>query len=355
MSKMVKNYNYYILRYSGVILFLVLWQILPMTRIVNPQFIPPLSTVLVQVYNLWVYNFLFTSIMVSVWRVILGLIIASAIAIPLGFLLGGWFNDIADIMDPLFRIFGQVNPFSLTPIFILFFGMGETAKLAVVAWVCVWPILYNTILGVRNVDSVLLKTAFSMKVSNWQLFKKVLLPAAAPSIFAGLRVGVEMSFFMLIAVEMLGANAGLGVVYHTSAMNNQISRMYAAGIFVVILGVALNRSLIYIQTKLFFWKEPEHIFSFAKWKRTSSKFGKVQIRILTIIVIIIIGIGSYEVQFSNSQSFTSRYDNLNNPMNMKGMDMEKDNKNNSNTMDTKHNMNTTDHMNMDSDHMNMKK
>jgi NitT/TauT family transport system permease protein len=360
MSKTERNYSYYILRYSGVILFLALWQILPMIGIVNSQFIPPLSEVLVQVYSLWVYNALFTSIMVSLWRVVIGLIIASIIAIPVGFILGGWFNNFADVLDPLFRIFGQVNPVSLMPIFILFFGMGEIAKLAVVAWVCLWPVLYNTILGAKSVDKLLIKTAFSMKVSNWQMFKKVLLPASEPFIFAGLRVGVEMAFFMLIAVEMLGASAGLGVIYHTSAMNNQIPRMYAAGIFVVVLGVALNRSLIYIQNKLFFWKEPDRIFSFAKWKKESTKFGRVQIKILTIIIVIIIGIGSYEVHFSNSSDFTGRYNTITDHMNMKdmNMDMENDNKNNSSHTDNKNqnkNSTDTDHMDMGSDHMNMKK
>ncbi|MFL0196745.1 ABC transporter permease [Clostridium sp. WILCCON 0269] len=370
MSRTTRNYSYYIWRYSGVVVLLCLWEILPKIGFFNPQFIPPLSRVLGQIYILWFNNALFTNIMVSLWRVLLGLIIASIIAIPIGLLLGGWFSEIADLMDPLFRIFGQVNPFSLLPMFILFFGIGETAKLAVVAWVCIWPILYNTILGARSVDKLLIKAARSMKISNWQLFKKVILPSAEPSIFAGLRVGTEMSFFMLIAAEMIGASAGLGWLFHNSAMNNQIPRMYSAGLFIVALGFLLNRFLIYIQNKLFFWKETEHGFSFAKWKKVNTKFHKNQIAILAILAVAIIGIGSYEVNYANTTEFSSRFSNSNAEGhmdmkgNMKNMNMEEDNKKSSEHMDMKKdNKKNSEHMNMEmkedggsnSEHMNMKK
>lgn len=347
MSETKINYSYYIWRYSGVALFLILWEFFSRVGVLNPQFIPPFSKILGQIYILWFNNALFTNIMVSLWRVLLGLIIASIIAIPLGFLLGGWFSDIADWMDPLFRIFGQVNPFSLMPIFILFFGMGETAKLAVVAWVCIWPVLYNTILGARSADKLIIKTAVSMNVSNWQLFRKVLLPSAEPSIFAGLRVGAEMSFFMLIAAEMIGASAGLGWLFHNSSMNNQIPRMYSAGLFIVFFGVILNRSLIYVQNKLFFWKEAEHGFSFSKVNKSSTKFGKFQISALTILIILIIGIGSYEVNYANTVEFSSKYSNSNAPGHMDHMDMNnKKDSNNTNTTNTDNKTNS-DHMNMD--------
>ncbi len=111
MSKTKKFWTYYILRYSGVAVLLILWELLPAIGAFNPQFIPSFSTVLGQIHVLWFNNALFTNIMVSLWRVALGLIIASIIAVPLGLILGGWFNRAADLMDPLFRILGQVNPF----------------------------------------------------------------------------------------------------------------------------------------------------------------------------------------------------------------------------------------------------
>lgn len=349
MSKSKRNYSYYIWRYSGVALLLVLWEILPRIGVFNPQFIPSFSTVVGQIYILWFNNALFTNIMVSLWRVILGLIIASVISIPIGLLLGGWFNDTADLFDPLFRILGQVNPFSLLSVFILFFGMGEATKLAVVAWVCIWPLLYNTILGAKSADKLLIKAARSMNVSNWQLFKKVILPSAEPSIFAGLRVGAEMSFFMLIAAEMISSNAGLGWLFHNSSMNNQIPRLYLSGLFIVALGVALNRFLIYLQNKLFFWKEREHGFSFIKWKKENKKFNKVQLTILTAFIILLITVGTYQVNYSNTTEFSNRYSNSNaeGHMDMKGMNMDNSTGNNSDHMNMGNStQNSSDHMDM---------
>lgn len=332
MNKSKSNYNYYILRYSGVVLLIVLWEILPRIGVFNPQFIPAFSTVIAQIYVLWLKNNLITNIMVTLWRVLVGLMIAAVIAVPLGLVLGGWFNRAADLLDPLFRIFGQVNPFSLLPAFILFFGMGEITKLAVIAWTSIWPILYNTVSGAKSTDKLLIKTAVSMKISNWQLFKKVLVPSAAPSIFAGLRVGTEMSFFIVIAAEMISSNAGLGWLFHNASMNNQIPRMYSAGLFIIILGVLLNRFLVYFQNKIFFWKDTGYNFSFIKLKKLKSKFSKRQVIALALVTVIIIGIGSIEVSYSNNPNFNSGFMNK---MDEDQMNMEHDNKSNS------------DHMHMD--------
>lgn len=332
MNKSKNNYNYYILRYSGVVLLIVLWEILPRIGVFNPQFIPSFSTVIAQIYVLWLKNNLITNIMVTLWRVLVGLMIAAVIAVPIGLVLGGWFNRAADLLDPLLRIFGQVNPFSLLPAFILFFGMGEITKLVIIAWTSIWPILYNTISGAKSTDKLLIKTAASMKISNWQLFKKVLVPSAAPSIFAGLRVGTEMSFFIVIAAEMISSNAGLGWLFHNAAMNNQIPRMYSAGLFIIILGVLLNRFLVYFQNKIFFWKNTGYNFSFIKLKKSHSKFSKGQIAALALVTVIIIGIGSIEVSYSNTPNFNSGFINS---MDEKQMNMEHDSKSNS------------DHMHMD--------
>ncbi|CAB1247685.1 Putative aliphatic sulfonates transport permease protein SsuC [Clostridiaceae bacterium BL-3] len=344
----IKNgLHYYILKYFGVIVILILWQVLPEIGILDSQFIPSLSEVLVQLYEMCLESELLVHVAVSLWRVLIGLIIAAVIAIPLGFLLGGWLTRAADILDPLFRIFSQVNPFSLMPVFILFFGIGEAAKLAVVAWVCLWPVLYNTISGVRRVDPILIKTALSMNVSKSEMLKKVIVPGAAPSIFLGLRIGVEMSFFMLIAAEMIGATAGVGWLFHNSAMNNQIPRMYAAGVCIIVLGIILNRFLIYIQNKLFFWKDSTHVFSFARWKKSVTRFNKMQVVSIVSIIVVVIGIGSYATHISKVTDIDS--DTQMNHMKMdedKHMNMKTDD--NMKMDEDKHtDMKTDDHMNMD--------
>lgn len=301
-----KTINYYILRFSGVSVFLLLWEIAPRLQWIDSQFVPPLTKVLYAIHKLWMYDDLFTHITVSLWRAMMGLLVATVIGLPIGILFGSRYKSLAKIFNPFFRLLGQVNPFSLIPVFILFFGIGEKAKVAIVAWVCLWPIIYHTMSGIKNVDFVLIKTAKSLNISKWSMLWKLLLPGAAPEIFIGLRISVEMSFFMLIAGEMIGATAGLGWLYHNAAMLFAIDRLYAAGICIVLLAITMNRSLLYIQNGLFFWKEYSGIFKqVSKIKEERKRFTKVNLVFITAALIVVIAVCSKQVYMANSKDYNS--------------------------------------------------
>jgi len=244
------------LKVSGVALFLILWEVLPRLGLLDSQFLPTFSATLGEVWKMLISGVMFTGAMVSLWRALIGLIIAAAAALPLGLWIGTEEGGaIERRIRPALRLFSQVNPFSLMPIFILFFGIGEVVKLMVVAWVCLWPLLFNTIEGARNADPALVKTANAMCTGRFGALVKVILPGSSAFIFAGLRVGVEMAFFMLVAAEMIGATDGLGWLLHNSAMNYQISRIYASSLIIIMLSFGLSLMLKYLQERLFFWRE----------------------------------------------------------------------------------------------------
>jgi len=244
-----------LLRWSGVVVFFALWEAAPRLGWIDPYFAPPLSTVARALGDLAGEGTLFTHLLVSLWRGLSGLAAAVALGVPAGFLLGRRFPRTAEALGPLLRLLSQVNPFSLLPLFLLFFGIGETAKIAVVAWVSLWPILFYTVTAARTVDPLLVKTARSLGVGGFGLFRSVLLPGALPTLFTGVRIGAGLVFFMLVAAEMLGANAGVGWLVHNSAMNFQLPRMYAGAVAIVFLGYALNRGLLAIERTLFAWRE----------------------------------------------------------------------------------------------------
>jgi len=244
-------------RASGLLVLLALWEMAPGLAWVDPKFLPSFSTVMRTIYHQWLNGFLWVHLVVSLWRVVTGLLIALLIGIPLGFVLGGFGKTVVQTFNPLFRILSQANPFSLMPVFILCFGIGEAAKLAVIAWVCLWPVLFNTINGVQNIDPDLIKAARAVGLKSVGLGTRVFFPAVAPSIFTGLRIGVEMAFFILIAAEMIGAIAGLGWLLHTAAHLYQIPWLYAAATCIVFLGVLLNRCLLWLENHLYFWKEDD--------------------------------------------------------------------------------------------------
>lgn len=255
MNNRRTSLQHFLLRWSGVAIFLILWEIGPRLEWVDPYFMPPFSTVVVEIGNLFSDGYLAVHILVSVWRAGVGLLVALLIALPLGFLLGRVYTRTAEAIDPILRVLSQVNPFSLLPVFVLFFGIGEVAKLAVVGWVSIWPILFYTVSASRNVDPVQEKSAASMGISRTDLILKVIIPASLPTIFVGIRIGATITFYILVAAEMLGASAGLGYLVHNAAMNYQIPRIYAGATFIVIFGYLLNRLLIYLESLLFAWQE----------------------------------------------------------------------------------------------------
>ncbi|MDR3325650.1 MAG: ABC transporter permease [Spirochaetaceae bacterium] len=249
----------------AVIAFLALWEVAPRLGLLDRQFIPPLSEIFVTMGQMWGVGGgksqgsqmapLYVHILVSLKRTALGFFSASAIALPLGFLLGGWFKRFEEYLNPLLTLLAKINPFSMFPVFIILFGIGELTKVVIILWVSVWPILFGTINGVRGIDPLLVKAALAMGTPKLALFWKVVLPGAAPHIFAGLKQGGGTSFFMLIAAEMIGATAGLGFLVANAQVNFQMRRLFVAVIIIAILGLLLNWLLERLERRALIWKE----------------------------------------------------------------------------------------------------
>jgi NitT/TauT family transport system permease protein len=280
-----------LLQTSGLTFLIILWEALPGLGIVDPRLLPRFSTVVWMIYRQWQAGFLWVHLMVSLWRAVTGLLIAMVIGIPLGFLLGRFGRAVVEAFNPLFRVLSQANPFSLMPVFILFFGIGEMAKLAVISWVCLWPVLFNTITGVQSIDPQLIKSARSFGLKKVDLATAVLLPAAAPAVFIGLRIGVEMAFFILIASEMIGATAGLGWLLHQSAHLYQVPRLYAAATCIIILGVFLNRILLWLELRLFFWRETEWEPGKKQELRPKYRLNRLEITLVSLLFLGILILG----------------------------------------------------------------
>lgn len=245
---------------SSIIVFLLLWEIAPRIGWVEQTFISPPSVVLATLRELLLDGTLFKHIGVSLGRALGGFAIAAVVGIPLGFFLGGWFRLFERIATPVLRLLNAVNPFSLFPVFILLFGIGEVSKVAMIIWVCVWPVLLHTITGVKEIDPLLIKSAQSMGVKGKELFYKVILPAAAPAIFHGLKMSSGVAFFMLIAAEMIGASSGLGWLVWNAQINYQIPILFAATVVISVLGLSLNYLFGKLEHKLISWQEhtPEY-------------------------------------------------------------------------------------------------
>ncbi len=244
---------------AAILVFLLLWEILPASSLVDHQFIPRFSAVSAAIWNLIVNGDLSTHIRISLIRAYIGLFVAIVVGLPLGLLLGGWFPRIQQATEPLLELFAQANPVILAHVIIFFLGIGEAAKTFIIAWLCIWPITFSTISGIRTVDPSVLKAARSMGLGRWRLFVQVILPSSAPSIFTGLRLSTAYAFLMLIASEMMGSSNGLGWFVIQSQENYHIVWIFAGATVITFLAVVTDALINLLQNRIAFWSDAQQV------------------------------------------------------------------------------------------------
>lgn len=241
-------------RSLGILVFVLLWELLPRLGLANPGYLSPPSAVLQAIWELAHNGALLKHLAASLQRSLAGLLLAIASGVSLGLLMG-WFARLEAFVDPLLQFFRQTSALALFPVFILFFGIGELSKVAIIFWASFWPILLSTISGVKQVDKLLIDSARSMGASRGFLFARVVLPAAAPSIFTGIRLAGAYCVTALVAAEMIGAHSGLGFLTINSQEVFQVPSMYAGILLLALVGLLLNLLLALLERRLTRWRK----------------------------------------------------------------------------------------------------
>lgn len=239
---------------AAIVIFLLIWEMAPRLDLINRTFLPPFSEVIVKGAEYAWAGELLPQILVSVERAAGGFALGVATAVPLGLLLG-WYRPLESYLNPLLQLLRQTNPVSLFPAFILFFGIGYLTNVVIIYWVVVWPLLLATVNGVRQADPALIKYARSVGLPDRQIFIKVVLPSAVPSIITGARLAATYSFLMLVVSEMVGATSGLGYLIVNAQYLLSIHLLYVGVIVLALLGIASNWGLVALERWLTAWKQ----------------------------------------------------------------------------------------------------
>ncbi|RNM16619.1 ABC transporter permease [Nocardioides pocheonensis] len=238
---------------TGIVLLAAIWEIAPRVGLVNDYFVPPLSQVAQAWWDLARSGELLRHLEASVVRSATGFGLALALAIPLGAAVA-WYRPVREVLTPPLELFRNTAALALLPVFVLILGIGETSKIAIVTYACFFPVLLNTISGVGNVDPQLLRSARVLGLSPVATFRKVVFPAALPTIFTGIRIAGAAAVLVLIAAEMIGATAGLGYFINYAQNNFLIAPMYAAILTTSALGLAVNYGLVALERRLSRWR-----------------------------------------------------------------------------------------------------
>lgn len=241
--------------YGAILVFLAAWQSLSLLGLVDRSVVPSFTAVIGALAHGFAAGGLLDNMLVSLRRSGIAFGIAISLAIPLGLFMGS-FRRFEAVVDPLIQLFRQTSALAIYPIFILWLGLGEASKITIICWAAFFPVLLNTISGVKQVDARLIEMARVFGASKAEVFRRVVLPSATPAIFVGLRLSATTSLLLLVAAEMIGAKRGLGFLIINSQYNFEIPLMFAAIVLLAVIGLTVNYGLLILQQRLCRWENP---------------------------------------------------------------------------------------------------
>ncbi|MFA6419881.1 MAG: ABC transporter permease [archaeon] len=243
------------LNWRGVVFIVslvVLWQVVSTIGVFNESLFPSppkvFSAFLVLVYS----GELLIDIFSSLWRVLLGLAIGSVIGVVLGLLVGRtlWLDKIA---SPTLNILRALPPVAIIPLMIVWFGIGDNAKIIEIAFAVFFPVWISTLIGAKSINENYLRTAKIFVKSKQQALRKILFPATLPFIANGIRIGIAVAFIMVFVSELAGASSGLGYLIAYAQIIYRADIMFVGLIVLGLLAAATDQIFIFAYTKKFPW------------------------------------------------------------------------------------------------------
>lgn len=204
-----KKFLYRVLPWVIPISLIIFWQVAVSTKLINSSFVPAPSAVLAQGINLWQSGELQKNICISLYRATVGFVIGGGLGFILGFV-NGVSKTARAAFDSTIQMLRNIPHLALIPVTILVLGIGESAKISLVAIGCLFPMYINTYQGITSVDKGLVEMGRSYGLNSWALLKKVILPGAMPSIFMGIRYSLGVMWTTLIVAETVSADSGIG-------------------------------------------------------------------------------------------------------------------------------------------------
>lgn len=215
-------------------------------------FFPPLGEIVGTFVESWLSDRLIDDVWPSLYRLLAGFFLATAIGVGFGVVFG--LSRRARIATaPMIDFFRALPPPALLPLTILVLGVDDKAKIVLIALVCVFPILLNTMTGVSGIDPVLRETARMYGISRRDQLLHVVMPGALPSIFAGLRTSLSLAVIMMVISEFVAAKNGIGFGIWLAKRSFDIPEMWAGIILLGILGYGLNLILIRVERHVLRW------------------------------------------------------------------------------------------------------
>jgi NitT/TauT family transport system permease protein len=234
------------------LILILLWEGLSRAHILNPLILPAPSKVLVRWIAYAKSGELPRDAVSSLYRVMVGFVIGTALALPFGLAMGASRRAYA-FFNPVLQVLRPIPPIAYVPLAILWFGLGNPPAFFLISLGAFFPVLMNTIAGVRSVDAIYIRAARNLGANGRALFFRVVLPAAMPHIMTGIRVGFGVAFIVVIVAEMIAVNDGLGYRILEAREYFWSDKIIAGMISIGLLGLGIDAALARLSDYLLRW------------------------------------------------------------------------------------------------------
>ena len=229
------------------------WEIIGRSGLVTPLFLPPFTAVLRSGIEMVRSGEIMEHVTASLWRIGCGFFMGAAAGIVAGLATG--YSQLADDMaHPIIAAAYPIPKIAILPLLILWLGIGEASKIAVIALGVFFPVVINVRSGVRNMETVLIKAAISLGSSPFHIVTRVILPASVPMIFTGLKLGIGISLLLVVTAEMIAADKGIGFLILSAADLMQTPRLLFGILVLSFLGLSFAWILEKLERRLVPWR-----------------------------------------------------------------------------------------------------
>ena len=247
-----------VLRLSVLGALALTWQVLA-TLAADPVSWPTATAVAARFWDAWVTNpeAWSSSLAPSLARLLVGWLAAVIIGVGIGTLIG-LSSTARDVASPLIAFLRSIPPPALVPLFIVLLGIDDGMKVAMIGFGVVWPILLNTAAGVASVDGIQLDTGRAFRIGWAETLRRIVLPAAGPSIFAGLRISLSLAVILMVISEMVATVDGVGFALVQAQRSFRTLDVWAAIIMLGLIGYGLNALLALTEARALAWHRGAH-------------------------------------------------------------------------------------------------
>nr|AUN37377.1 taurine transport system permease protein TauC [uncultured bacterium] len=239
---------------SPWLLLIALWYAIAYSGLVNPALIPTPHAVAAQFWQQLTQARLPRDILMSTQRVLIGVVCGIIVAVPVGFVLG-WYPRVRMFIDPVINFFRALPPIALIPLVVVYFGIGEVAKVVILFYASFFAGVIVMYEGIAQISPLYIRVARTLGATDSEIFRKVIVPLAVPHMLTALRVALGVAWATLVASELIAAQQGLGALIQNASSFFQLDIIYVGIICIGLIALTMDLLLRVLARRWVSWQE----------------------------------------------------------------------------------------------------